>query len=619
MNKAGCAAVLAASVALSAFSAEADIKISSVSFLERPVYLGPEGDRCSGGERFKFLGLSGLAYAGGDTYYAVDDGDGYLYQLTIPIERETGRIKLDDSYRRKPYGTNGFVHGTAEITFMPGVRMSDANDMEGCAYDPASGKLWIAQEKDALIREYDPATGKISRSAPVPEVLKDYYENLSLEALTISGNGKVMWTCNEESLKCDGPFSSENKGTIVRLTRFTRKSVYDNWTPAGQWPYLTEPVGTPRNGISDPKRSGVAGMCLLPDGTLLVLERRCYGDPLCPNLQFRIYKADFTGATEISSVKSLKGLSSFNCVGKGIKPLWDSEKSGFLSVNYSNFECMCLGPRLNDGSCVLVLASDGNNGGCIEKVMTLRLEGLNIHTLNVRRYTYKRKDGGHVWGFSQQNYRYLDGQQVTMHNIGEGIAPTAHTNKGARVYTSEWKLPAHGIYGRKGAVATFYIKKDDTLWWDIQEAGFAPSASIMVAPSAASGAAALGGQAYTVSTAVPAPVAAPATASVGLAASAAEPSATSAVPAPAITGFGITSAKLPRIEFIGYVGGVEYRVLCSSTIDFRNATAIAGRIVETRIDEDDKGVVAVWEGDKPDSPASGAKFYRVEVVEAAAE
>ena len=60
-------------------------------------------------------------------------------------------------------------------------------------------------------------------------------------------------------------------------------------------------------------------------------------------------------------------------------------------------------------------------------------------------------------------------------------------------------------------------------------------------------------------------------------------------------------------------------MISASTIDFRNATAIAGKIVETRTDDEGNGVVAVWEGNEPDSPASGAKFYRVEVVEAAAE
>ena len=47
--------------------------------------------------------------------------------------------------------------------------MAGALDMEGCAFDPASGKVWISQETGALVGEYDPATGKLLRSAPIDE------------------------------------------------------------------------------------------------------------------------------------------------------------------------------------------------------------------------------------------------------------------------------------------------------------------------------------------------------------------------------------------------------------------------------------------------------------------
>jgi len=142
------------------------------------------------------------------------------------------------------------------------------------------------------------------------------------------------------------------------------------------------------------------------------------------------------------------------------------------------------------------------------------------------------------------------------------------------------------------------------------------SASIMVSPSAVSGASAAGGQAYTVSTAVAAPAAAPAPAS--SAPSAAQMSQ-SAVAAPAIVGFGIAPTKRPQIRFTGYAEGVEYRVVCSSTVDFRNASVIDGEIVKVQTGDDGVSVVATWEGAEPSDPASGAKFYRVEVVEAAVE
>ena len=137
-----------------------------------------------------------------------------------------------------------------------------------------------------------------------------------------------------------------------------------------------------------------------------------------------------------------------------------------------------------------------------------------------------------------------------------------------------------------------------------------PSASIMVSPtSGANGAAVAGGQAYTVATAVAAPTAA------SVAAASTQSSKT--VVAPAITGFGFTPEKLPRIKFTGYVEGMTYRVLCSSSIDFANAKEIAGGVIDVK--DDGKAVTALWEGAEPDDPAAGAKFYRVEAIAGAGE
>ncbi len=813
MNKAGCAAVLAASVALAAFAAEKPrLWVSCTS----------EVDNVSNASS----DWSGITYAGDNLYYVVDDKTKKMYSVTMKI-----------AAGGSPKASNIAITNSWDI----GV-----DETEGCAYDPGSGRIWISRESDSSIREFDLVSKKFVRTAPVPAIFNRVRENFSLEALTISGDGLTMWICNEEALVCDGNRSSLTNGTIVRLTRFSRPSVHDNWTPSGQWAYKTEriakeaqdhgnkvwyPTGNPDG------RRGVAALTALPDGTLLVLERGYFGwGEVADDLEWYLYAVDseqFKSGWDISNLSKFSSLSTttnqFKYVEK--KKLWGDYKTK------TNYEGMCLGPSLSTNSVALVLVSE--RGGSI---MTIELSGINVRTLNLRRYT---EEG--VLGFSERNYRYLDGTPMTIHNPGEGIAETWYTNRGDRVFASEWSLRNHGYIRKKGSVATFNLKADDTLCWFIHkqenantlifahdtfeeyapnksvssvkkwngdvdyvavvpqtytpqqgermrilksaphknvldatdgatrslktnvngiqrfrvdimleiqrspkerleeppdnprfaiaadtngclnlwyrkcngntvsskydwgqlnttqfsdgdwvrvsfkyvipthgqafasvlvnnivcsvEGGKAscslddgaskgpwfpvsgtglpddlvlagtkaddfimaapgyidtvhPSASIMVAPSEGSGAsgeAAVGGQAYTVTTAVPAPVAAPATASAGLAVSAAGPSAVFAVPAPAITGFGITSAKLPRIEFIGYVGGVEYRVLCSSTIDFRNATAIAGKIVETRTDDEGNGVVAVWEGNEPDSLASGAKFYRVEVVGAAAE
>ena len=416
--------VMVAALVFGLPSANAALKITTVSQATRP------SSSSYGAEQ-----ISGITYAGGDLYYAVDDNDVKLYPITLKINRDTGSLAS---------GTNGMSIGT-------GVAMSGSHDMEGCAFDPASGKVWISQETSALIREFDPATGTLLRSAPVPAIQKQYYGNYSLEALTISGDGMTMWTANEEALKVDGNLATNMVGSVVRLTRFTRESVYDNWTPNGEWAYVTEPIGSVKD---EHTRSGVSGLCALPDGTLLVLERRCYNpEGWFPDFQVRIYQVDFTGADDVSSIASLK-TATYKKVSK--TQLWEYHHGSDMP----NYEGMCLGPRLNDGSCVIVLVSDGGSYA-EEGVFTLKLSGLNIRTVN---FTKPGVGSSSIVGGP---YRYMDGTEISLSVAGAEYA-SAYTNNAASCTNVAWNLSgtASGLMDwGSGSSASFTVSEDCTFAW----------------------------------------------------------------------------------------------------------------------------------------------------------
>ena len=407
-----CAAALL-SAGLFAFAPDADaLSVTTVSQVTRP------SSATYGAEQ-----ISGITYAGGDLYYAVDDNDVKLYPLTLAINRSNGSLS-----------SSGITVGT-------GVTMSSSHDMEGCAFDPASGKVWISQETSALIREFDPATGELTRSAPVPAVQKQFAGNYSLEALTISGDGKTMWTANEEALKVDGPLATNTVGSVVRLTKFTRAAVRDNWTPAGEWAYVTQPIGSVKDSHT---RSGVSGLCALPDGTLLVLERRCYNpEGFFPDFNIRLYQVNFAGATDVSAIPALKD-ASYTATKKSL--LWQYTHGSDMP----NYEGVCLGPRLNDGSCTIVLISDGGNYA-EEGVFVLKLSGLDVRTL----YVDGSDDSEPVGG----PYRYVGGTTVTATLPGAG----SPYETALRVHPA-WAAPYNGARG-EGSTASFAITADDTLAW----------------------------------------------------------------------------------------------------------------------------------------------------------
>ena len=409
-----------------AFGAEA-LTVTKVSQVSRP------SSSTYGAEQ-----VSGITYAGGNLFYAVDDTDNKLYPLTLEINRSSGSL-----------ASSGITIGT-------GVTMVGGNDMEGCAFDPCSGKVWISQETSALIREYDPSTGALLRNAPVPAIQKNYNGNYSLEALTISGDGKTMWTANEEALKVDGQLATNSVGSVVRLTRFTRDFVSDNWIANGEWAYVTQPIGSVKDSHT---RSGVSGLCALPDGTLLVLERRCYNpEGWFPDFEVSVYQVDFTGATDVSSITSLDGVSYTKTTKK---KLWSYSHGSDMP----NYEGICLGPRLDDGSCTLVLISDGGSYA-EEGVITLKLSGLNIWTMY-----FNEPESAYTASITGTNYRYINGANVSVDLLGDGVEAVAYTNNGATVVSAQWAVKNSSnqtLASGDGCTAAFTVNSDGTLSWAIE-------------------------------------------------------------------------------------------------------------------------------------------------------
>ena len=276
-------------------------------------------------------GLSGIARIGGNRYFSVDDRGGMLHELEIVLNDAS-----DD--------------GTC--TVKRSVRLEGRTDLEGCAYDPLNGWIWVSDEHDTTITAFDPETGKEVSRVDIPEVYrKNVRSNRSFEGLTISPDGFRMYVVNEDTLKCDGHTADEQSGGIVRVQEFVRTGKGAKWLPTRQFRYRTDAVeGSKYEGMA---LSGVAGLCALGDGALLLLEREMsQKNPLFPSCRARLYEIDL----DTVAVEPEKRL------------VWDED------TMFANYEGICLGPELKDGVRSLVLISDGG-GSAEEKVLVLALRG----------------------------------------------------------------------------------------------------------------------------------------------------------------------------------------------------------------------------------------------------
>lgn len=259
-------------------------------------------------------GASAITHVSRDVYFCVDDRGGWLHEVTVTV-------------------------GEGEVTFKTNrvVHLDGRKDLEGCAYDHLTRNVWVSDEVDNSIRAYDPSTGRQVAALAIPDVYRrNVRKYLSFEGLAISPDGLRLYTANEENLKCDAT-------NVVRIQEFARKGADDAFRPSRQFFYSVDPAG----GTAFGKRtfSGVSSLIAMPDGSLLVLERE-FSLKLLPSFRIRIYSV-VLGAP-----------------GKSL--VWEE------SSTFSNYEGMCLGPRLPDGRQSIILVSDGGDGA-LETVLVLAL------------------------------------------------------------------------------------------------------------------------------------------------------------------------------------------------------------------------------------------------------
>lgn len=216
-------------------------------------------------------------------------------------------------------------------------------DMEGIIYHPLRGTVFISAESDQQILEYTLDGQLTGKHLNIPDLFstKNIQPNYGFEALAYSPQTHLFWTTTENSLRSDlspNPSNPSNppNPSILRLQSFN-----EDLQPVEQYIYHTD-APTKLNKQHKHYAFGVPAITALPDSTLLIIERELY-------VSKRYLGSSVT--TKIYRIFPSHNSQQKTLITKFTTPLH----------KLSNYEGMCLGPTLPDGTQTLILICDSQD------------------------------------------------------------------------------------------------------------------------------------------------------------------------------------------------------------------------------------------------------------------
>ena len=321
---------------------------------------------------------SGIAHLHDDIYAVVSDkSDSALYfNFRIQVNPKTGELEQVENL--------GFIERTDGT-------LNDGKPWQGqekgfdheAVVKVSDSTLVIASEGYCRLKEY-PILPISADAAKVgyPQNLwesrwpsSEFYPNYNFESLAFDSVHQYLWTIPESTLRKDGQPATPQNGLAnqLRLMRLdwgkmkedSNKEEYSEQVNSKKdsrymttYAYQMDQPSTHKK--ADIYVMGVSELCALPDGQLLVLEREAF----IPKIKIgafckcKLYLINPLNSEEFSMKEKFSSDTPF--LKKRLLTEWKIGLS-LSKRSFANYEGMCLGPMLEDGSQVVILLSDSQD------------------------------------------------------------------------------------------------------------------------------------------------------------------------------------------------------------------------------------------------------------------
>jgi len=367
-------------VALTLLLAAATSQAQTLSYIGQQIV--PTGAQFNG---TTVGGLSGIDYVASlGNYVAISDDRSALN----PARYYTLGLDLAQFTRSANPGNAGVQFQSVTTILTPAGAPYAANtlDPEAIRVNPVNGNLFWSNEgqrsgagfQNPTVREMT-AAGSHVRDFSVPTRYQPagtaggtaagdsgIFNNLAFESLTLSTDGRTLYTATENALVQDGPTASLANGSNSRILSFDMAT----GRAGAEYVYQVTPVVLPPAPLGGFLTNGLVEMIAVGDRQFIAMERSFSAGAASPGVgpnglptgyTVRLYAVDARGATDVSGLDSLTGVS-FTAASKTLLlDLGDLRNDDGSALALDNLEGMTLGPVV-DGRQTLILVSDNNFG-----------------------------------------------------------------------------------------------------------------------------------------------------------------------------------------------------------------------------------------------------------------
>ena len=294
---------------------------------------------------------SGISHVKDNLYAIVDDKDAVdgFKLLTLDIDRENGKVlnaslsEPEGMKERRAKGEN------------------TKRDCEGVAYYPEKNTVFVSSEEEQRILEYTIEGRLTGRELAIPSIMQrdKIVPNLGFEALTYNDKQKRFWTTTESTLPADGKQSSPHNPLIHNRLRFVS---FDNTLkPVESFVYQMDLLKATNKSATS--LYGVPSFLALDDGRIIVMEREgCFPKQQYGSwVRIKLYVVNPKQSKPVSLDTPMARVGDDSIMSKELICEFVT-RLRLGSMNLSNYEGMCLGPKLNDGRQTLILIADSQNG-----------------------------------------------------------------------------------------------------------------------------------------------------------------------------------------------------------------------------------------------------------------